>query len=168
MRFFLSVEFVESVTDPLYLTSLGVISERGTELYVVNPDHCDMVALSMDRDHMPLIASSAEIGPMLRQFVLRDGAGSRPHFYGYCCAYDWVAVCNIYGGSTHVPKEFPLYCSDVRQMYEMLDKPALPPKPGHCDAIGGARWVKDAWLCMVKAAASDGRPEGEMAGFQRR
>lgn len=44
---------------------------------------------------------------------------SRPiDFYGYYCDYDWVLFCSLFGKMIDLPKGFPMYCRDVKQMLD--------------------------------------------------
>lgn len=39
-------------------------------------------------------------------------------FYGYYSAYDWVVFCWLFGKMIDLPKDFPMYCNDLKQMKE--------------------------------------------------
>lgn len=39
-------------------------------------------------------------------------------FYGYYSDYDWVVFCWLFGRMIDLPKGFPKYCIDLRQMFE--------------------------------------------------
>ena len=41
-----------------------------------------------------------------------------PEFYGYYSDYDWVVFCSIYGSMVNLPKPFPKYCRDLKQMID--------------------------------------------------
>jgi len=42
----------------------------------------------------------------------------KPEFYAYYSAYDWVAFCWIFGKMKDLPKGFPMYCNDLKQMLD--------------------------------------------------
>lgn len=42
----------------------------------------------------------------------------KPEFYGYYADYDWVLFCSLYGRMLDLPKGFPMYCMDLKQMME--------------------------------------------------
>lgn len=44
-------------------------------------------------------------------------------FYGYYSDYDWVLFCSLFGRMIDLPKGFPMYCKDLKQMLD--DKCAL-------------------------------------------
>ncbi len=39
-------------------------------------------------------------------------------FYGYYCDYDWVLFCSLFGKMIELPKGFPMYCRDLKQMFD--------------------------------------------------
>lgn len=39
-------------------------------------------------------------------------------FYGYFCDYDWVVFCWLFGKMIDLPKGFPYYCRDLKQMLD--------------------------------------------------
>lgn len=47
----------------------------------------------------------------------------KPQFYAYYSAYDWVAFAWIFGKMNDLPKGFPMYCTDLKQMLDQkVDK----------------------------------------------
>ena len=41
-----------------------------------------------------------------------------PEFYGYYADYDWVLFCSLFGRMIDLPKGFPWYCIDLKQMLD--------------------------------------------------
>jgi hypothetical protein len=41
-----------------------------------------------------------------------------PEFYGYYADYDWVVFCWLFGRMLDLPKGFPMYCKDLKQMMD--------------------------------------------------
>ena len=41
-----------------------------------------------------------------------------PVFYAYFGSYDWVAFCWLFGKMIDLPKGFPMYCKDLKQIYD--------------------------------------------------
>lgn len=53
----------------------------------------------------------------------RFGWSNEPiEFYGYYADYDWVLFCSLFGRMIDLPKDFPMYCNDLKQT---LDKRAV-------------------------------------------
>jgi len=47
---------------------------------------------------------------------------SLPEFYAYYADYDWVAFCWLFGKMVDLPKGFPMYCIDLKQMLDEKQK----------------------------------------------
>ncbi len=43
---------------------------------------------------------------------------NQPKFYGYYADYDWVLLCSLWGRMLDLPKGFPMYCKDLKQMLD--------------------------------------------------
>ena len=41
---------------------------------------------------------------------------NKPDFYAYYADYDWVLFCSLFGRMIDLPKGFPMYCNDLKQM----------------------------------------------------
>ena len=41
-----------------------------------------------------------------------------PDFYAYYADYDWVLFCSLFGTMIDLPKGFPMYCRDLKQMLD--------------------------------------------------
>jgi hypothetical protein len=41
---------------------------------------------------------------------------AQPEFYAYYAAYDWVIFCELFSSMQNLPKGFPYYCRDLKQM----------------------------------------------------
>jgi len=44
----------------------------------------------------------------------------KPEFYAYYADYDWVVFCWLFGRMMDLPKGFPMYCKDLKQMKDDL------------------------------------------------
>lgn len=67
-------------------------------------------------------------------------------FYGYYADYDWVVFCWIFGRMMDLPKGFPMYCKDLKQIMDDfgLDKDwkraNCPDPDGEHNALVDAKW----------------------------
>lgn len=43
---------------------------------------------------------------------------AQPEFYAYYADYDWVAFCWLFGKMMNLPKGFPMYCRDLKQLLD--------------------------------------------------
>lgn len=66
-------------------------------------------------------------------------------FYGYFSDYDWVVFCSLFGRMIALPKKFPMYCRDLKQM---LDEKVenIPADDG--SLIGSCKTIKERLLCI--------------------
>jgi hypothetical protein len=81
------------------------------------------------------------IALMIRQFVGED----KPQFWGYYADYDWVVFCQTFGAMIDLPKGWPMYCRDIKQLCDDLGNPELPKQgKGEHNALADARWNKVA------------------------
>ena len=71
--------------------------------------------------------SNKQIAEDIKDFVFK-GQGQKIRFdnsiqfYGYYSDYDWVVFCWLFGKMNDLPKGFPMYCIDLKQV---LDEKAL-------------------------------------------
>lgn len=47
---------------------------------------------------------------------------AQPEFYTYYGAYDWVVFCWLFGKMIDLPKGFPMYSKDLKQIYDEKEK----------------------------------------------
>ena len=68
-------------------------------------------------------------------------------FYGYYCDYDWVVFCWLFGKMIDLPKGFPMYCRDLKQIadeiWETTGKNTRFTSNNSHNALEDARWIKD-------------------------
>jgi hypothetical protein len=81
---------------------------------------------------------------------LRSDA-SKPEFWGYYADYDWVVFCQLFGTMMDLPKGFPRYCRDIKQLCDEIGNPQLPEQGKRVhNALADARWNKQAWEFLRK------------------
>jgi len=61
-------------------------------------------------------SSRATIAEDIRHFVDRNLGQTEPSFYGYFCDYDWVVFAWLFGRMIDLPKHYPMFCLDLKQM----------------------------------------------------
>jgi hypothetical protein len=66
--------------------------------------------------------SNKQISLEIIQFVIDTATdedlqnNTSPEFYAYYADYDWVLFCSLFGRMIDLPKGFPMYCRDLKQM----------------------------------------------------
>jgi len=88
---------------------------------------------------------------------------SKPEFYSYYSAYDWVVFCQLFGKMNNLPKGFPMYCKDLKQELDTAidveydengmgkahilstfkDLPNYPKQTNKHNALADAKWNKE-------------------------
>jgi len=59
---------------------------------------------------------------------------NQPEFYAYYADYDWVVFCSLFGRMIDLPKGFPMYCIDLKQIFDEKQTPYLDsPDPEWAD-----------------------------------
>lgn len=160
MKYFIDTEFIESgPTMPIQLISIGIVCEDGREFYCVssefNPDDAsnwvhDNVLSKLSEDDKLLSLPLYQIGLSIIEFVMRCEP-DKPEFWGYYADYDWVIFCQIFGTMMNLPKGFPMYCRDIKQLCDEMGNPKLPEQvQEEHNALADARWNKIAWEFLTK------------------
>lgn len=163
MKFWLDWEFLEDGLTIMPI-SIGMVREDGAELYL----EVDLAGEEWQRviEHEWLMAnvyphltlnkttlrSRSEMAREIREFTI----GPRPEFWGYCAAYDWVCLNQLYGSMVDHPTKWPFYCNDIAQLAEHLGvnrRTQLPPHTGNeHNALDDARWTRDAYYTLTSLA----------------
>jgi hypothetical protein len=66
-----------------------------------------------------------------------------PEFYAYYADYDWVVFCWIFGKMIDLPKGFPMYCIDLKQMLdEKVESVFIDDGQGNDLNKGRLEWIK--------------------------
>ena len=169
MKFFLDTEFWDRGPDyPLQVVSLALVAENGTSLYLANADFdwnsgelaADVSGqwllanvrpnihaasfLLLSRDEFPGIISDF-VGRLLRE-------GEPAEFYGWYSAYDWVVLCQLFGGMVNLPKAFAQFCYDLRMVVEMVGLENLPPQQDVLCPLLDALWIRQLWRTLTTDA----------------
>jgi hypothetical protein len=151
MRWFLDTEFAED-GKVIELISIALVAEDGRFYYAVAadgwaPERCNEWVKGNVLPHLPLDRTPrADIADTVKDILLRDG---KPEIWGYFADYDWVVLCQLFGRMVDLPKGFPFYCMDLKQLMRErgIEKSDLPAQKGtEHDALADARWIREAWL----------------------
>jgi len=157
-RYYLDTEFIDD-GKTVDLISIGVVCEDGREFYAeANVDWSKASGWVLENVKPHLTGTPEDrdvVAGHLRAFV---GAGAtRPKFWSWCSAYDWIAVCQLYGTMLDKPASWPNYCCDLQQELDRLgiDDDQLPAHPGTShNALADAHWHRDIHEWLVKAEQS--------------
>ena len=163
MNYFLDTEFMEDCKT-VDLLSLALVYEDGRELYLEN-ESADFSKANdwVKANVIPQLWRASrrklgnafirdggkgglfkrdELASEVQRFI---GADEKPRFWGYYADYDWVAFCQLFGKMIDLPKGFPMYCLDLKQLAFHLGNPELPKQTTEHHALLDARWNKEAF-----------------------
>lgn len=87
--------------------------------------------------------SRHEIRDEVLNFCNQDTFG-KPEFWGYYADYDWVVFCQLFGAMIELPKGYPMYCRDLKQLCDSIGNPPLPkPAVEIHHALVDAQWIHE-------------------------
>jgi hypothetical protein len=145
MKYWFDTEFIEDGRT-IDLISIGVVAEDGRDAYF------ELAGVDLTKAS-PWVLEN--VIPHLHGFkhpryevakALKDFMGAKPQIWAYYADYDWVALCQIFGTMMDLPKDWPMYCRDVKQLCDSLGNPKLPEQSStEHHALADARWTKEAW-----------------------
>lgn len=75
-----------------------------------------------------------------------------PEFWGYYADYDWVVFCWLFGCMIDLPKGWPMYCRDLKQLADSLDKSRFDDPKGEHNALADARWNMEFYNYLMEGS----------------
>lgn len=79
----------------------------------------------------------------------------KPEFWGYYADYDWVVFCQLFGPMIALPKGYPMFCRDLKQLCDAVGNPPLPkPEKEIHHALVDALWIKEMHSRLTTGALS--------------
>jgi hypothetical protein len=145
MRFWFDTEFIEDGRT-IDLLSIGIVSEDGRELYLENSE-ADLSRGSDWVQHNVIVnldwAGHGTTRLDIRDKVLKFIGTDKPEIWAYYADYDWVVLCQLFGTMMDLPKGWPMYCRDLKQLAG--DTPLPEQGKGEHHALADAKWTRDAW-----------------------
>lgn len=148
MRYFFDTEFSEDGRT-IELISIGIVAEDGREYYAISAEFdpyfankwvFDNVIAQLETDLERLTRS--QIAREILDFIGTDN----PEIWAYYADYDWVVLCQLFGRMIDLPKGWPMFCRDLKQLACDIGNPKLPEQgKGEHNALSDARWNKLAW-----------------------
>lgn len=149
MRYFLDCEFIEDGRT-IDLLSIGITCEDGREYYAENGE-ADLTRANdwVKANVLPHLKGGGirrwRIGSEILQFVGVD----TPEFWADYGAYDWVALCQIYGPMIELPRGWPMFCLDIQQYAKRLGVTDFPMSEDEHNALEGARVCRHRFIYLT-------------------
>lgn len=128
----------ENVIQPLYKS----------EIHGDMRNHCDATNFHkyIGSPNSVIAAEILEFMGCWRDQIFWRVGNDVPEIYGYYADYDWVLFCSLFGRMIDLPKGFPMYCRDLKQMMDErgMDvewkRENCPDPEGEHNALVDARW----------------------------
>ena len=189
-KYFLDTEFIEGFHKPLFgkkrhhidLISIGLYCEDGRTFYKISSEYDYKDADGWVRENVILPAykhavhgdarnhytaqnfhklhgfPNGYIRGLLLDFFALDKTPIE--IYGYFSDYDWVLFCSIFGTMIELPKGYPMYCIDLKQMMmeRGLDstwkRKACPDPEDEHNALADAKWNYRLYTKIIETDAA--------------
>ena len=161
-RYFYDCEFLED-GKTIELISIGIVCDDGREFYAEQA-HPFRTLMEIQKSQwlvenvvpsLKTIGISKVTGTLyqdidgwfypneIRDQLLEFTKGTWPEFWAWYGAYDHVALCQLFGRMVDLPKHFPMFTRDIRQLWEAKGRPKLPEQEvGKHNALEDARHNK--------------------------
>lgn len=80
-------------------------------------------------------------------FFQPDGEHTPFELWGWCSAYDYVALCQLFGTMMDIPQGWPHYIRDLQYLLDErgIADEQLPPQEDAHHALADARYIKKIW-----------------------
>lgn len=142
-RYWFDTEFIED-GKTIDLISIGIVSEDGREYYAECAE-CDLNRASdwVKENVLPHLTANIKPREQIAREIVEFIGTEKPEIWAYYAAYDWVALCQLFGTMMDLPKGWPMYCRDLKQW--AMDIPLPEQGKGEHHALADARWTRDAW-----------------------
>lgn len=151
MRFWFDTEFYENGRT-IDLISIGVVSEDGREYYA-ETTLAPQIAESTDwlkANVSPHIKGGGKPAKEIARDLI-EFMGEKPEIWAYYADYDWVVLCQLHGTMMDLPKGWPMYCRDLKQLCDAVGNPKLPKQTStEHHALADARWAQQAWQFLLE------------------
>lgn len=179
MKYFYDTEFIED-GKTIDLISIGVVAEDGRSYYAISTEFNPRKASQWVKDnvlaHLPprhVNLSEVSVSPRLKEesrawksrrqirnellhFI--NSEYGLPEFWAYYADYDHVALCQLFGTMMDLPKGWPMYTRDVKQLCDAMGNPKLPEQTeDEHHALADARWTKAAYEFLLQQPATSER-----------
>lgn len=163
MKYFYDCEFIEKGPDyPIELISIGIVAmddKTGNtkEYYAVSSEFNPNNANDWVKKNVISKLQTPKEGTKSRQQIAQEiirfvGDDPKPIFYGYYADYDHVVLCQLFGTMMDLPKNFPMYTRDIKQMADEVGNPELPKQDENAEhnALEDAKWNANAYKFILK------------------
>lgn len=163
MKYFYDTEFIED-GKTIDLISIGIVAEDGRTYYAISKEFREKRASQWVKDNVLKYLPPRKVNPMyespriveesrawksreqIKNDILVFIGEDTPEFWAYYADYDHVALCQLFGTMMDLPKGWPMYTRDIKQLCDSVGNPRLPEQlESEHHALLDARWTKKAY-----------------------
>jgi hypothetical protein len=158
VKYWLDTEFNEDGRT-ISLISLALVCQDGRELYVCNTATDERFVQPWIRDNvLPMLPPRTDPVWMTRGGIraavedfLDVRAHGKPEFWCYYGASDWVVFYQLWGRLLDLPKGYPKWFHELKQLAADVGNPPLLAKPeGAHSALVDACWNRDNYNYLIR------------------
>ncbi len=154
-RYFYDTEFIED-GQTIDLISIGVVDETGREFYAVSTEFDPGKAIQWVRRNVLSQLPSPSDAAWRSRNGIRDnllsyltGPGEEIELWAWFASYDHVALAQLWGPMTELPRAIPRFSCELRQRWADLGKPELPAAGADAhNSLADARHNLARWRAM--------------------
>lgn len=166
MKYFYDTEFYEN-GKTIDLISIGIVAEDGREYYAISKEFNGRKVSEWVHENvikkLPPRHPAQHDSPRIQQESLAWKSRvqikedilefcdltkyDKPEFWAYYADYDHVVLCQLFGTMMDLPKDWPMYTRDIKQLCDSLGNPRLPEQDSKSEhnALEDAKWCKIAY-----------------------
>jgi len=161
MKYFYDTEFIED-GKTIDLISIGIVAEDGRTYYAISKEFKPKKASQWVKDNVLSKLPSRKISfydsprvkeewrawksrEQIKKDIMEFIGEDKPEFWAYYADYDHVALCQLFGKMIDLPKNYPMYTNDLKQLCMSKGNPKLPKTDNEHNALDDAKWVKEMY-----------------------
>jgi hypothetical protein len=146
MLVFFDTEFIDDAAGRSILPlSIGMIRADGREFYAELDADVSHASPWVRENILPTLVQPKR-GSLVVAAEIRAFVGNDPEFWAHYAAYDWVVLCQMFGGLMQLPPGWPSYVRDLRCLMDDCGVWVNDQHDNQHHALSDARWVRETWL----------------------
>jgi hypothetical protein len=149
LRYFIDTEFSErGPSKPIELISIALVTEGDLHYYAVSGEYTPSKCNDFVKEHVlpQIVGMPTKTLSLIKTEIIKFIGDDVPEFWGFYADYDWVLFCQVFGTMMDLPRGWPMYCRDLKQLCDDLGNPPLPKQgKGEHNALADARWNRQAF-----------------------
>ena len=149
-RIYFDTEFIED-GKTIDLISIGMVKDNGDSYYAVSEEFDWQKANDfVVKNVFPSLGNvSAKSRKVIKKEIIEFCNHDDLEFWAYYCSYDWVVLCQLFGTMMDLPKNFPMYCNDLKSFSYLNGIENQPAQEDNHNALDDAKWNKEYYDLLM-------------------